>query len=275
MIRFLRWRSPAAIALLMIGTTARLHGVEALLLQDAYVDNKNNSNSGSNGNLRVTKSGTQVCRSFLKFSLATLPLGITAANVTEARLRLWVDSNSNALGSITMTPVTSAWDELTITNNTSGGLILGSPKLSNLPINSNSDFVSIDVTAWVKAWVSGTLANEGFVIDPASTGSLNLYFDSKESNQTSHEPRLEIELETVGPQGPPGPAGPSGPAGLPGAQGPAGPAGASGAQGPPGAIGPAGPPGLQGQQGPAGAVPTHIEPQGDLSMGDFTKGTPP
>jgi hypothetical protein len=122
----------AAIALLIFGTTARLHAVEALLLQDAYVDNKNNSNLGSNGNLRVTKSGNQVCRSFLKFSLATLPAGITATNVTEARLRLWVDSSSNTLGSITMTPVTSGWDEFTITNTTSGGLILSSPKLSNL-----------------------------------------------------------------------------------------------------------------------------------------------
>jgi hypothetical protein len=284
MIRPLCSQLLAAIALLIFGTTARLHAVEALLLQDAYVDNKNNSNLGSNGNLRVTKSGNQVCRSFLKFSLATLPAGITATNVTEARLRLWVDSSSNTLGSITMTPVTSAWDEFTVTNTTSGGLILSSPKLSNLPINSKSDFVSIDVTTWVKAWISGTLVNEGFVIDPASTSALNLYFDSKESTQTSHEPRLEIELNTVGPQGPPGPAGPPGPTGAtgpsgsvgsPGPQGSAGPAGATGAQGPPGAIGSAGPAGPQGQQGPAGLVPTHIEPQGDLSMGDFTQGTPP
>ena len=132
MIRPLCSQLLAAIDLLIFGTTERLHAVEALLLQDAYVDNKNNSNLGSNGNLRVTKSGNQVCRSFLKFSLATLPAGITATNVTEARLRLWVDSSSNTLGSITMTPVISGWDELTITNTTSGGLILCSPNLSNL-----------------------------------------------------------------------------------------------------------------------------------------------
>jgi Collagen triple helix repeat (20 copies) len=277
-------QSVAAITLLIICTTARVHAVEALLLQDAYVDNKNNGNFGSNANLRVTKSGNQVCRSFLKFSLATLPAGITATNVTQARLRLWVGSNSNTLGSITMSPVISAWDEMTITNSTSGALTLGLPKLSDLPINSNSDFISVDVTAWVKAWISGTLVNEGFVIDPPLTAALNLYFDSKESTQTSHEPRLEIELNTIGPQGPAGPAGPPGPTGAtgpsgstgpPGSQGPAGPAGATGAEGPLGAIGPAGPPGPQGQQGPAGSVPTRIEPQGDLSMGDFTQGTPP
>jgi hypothetical protein len=275
------WQSVTAITLLIICTTARLHAVEALLLQDAYIDNKNNGNFGSNGNLRVTKNGNQVCRSFLKFSLATLPAGITATNVTQARLRLWVGSNSNTLGSIIMSPVTSAWDEMTITSSTSGALTLGSPKLSNLPINSNSDFVSVDVTVWVKAWISGTLTNEGFVIDPPLTGALNLYFDSKESTETSHEPRLEVELNTVGPQGPPGPpgpvgapgaTGPSGPAGPPGREGPAGPPGATGAQGPEGAVGPAGP---AGPQGPAGPAPTHLEPQGDLSMGDFTQGTPP
>jgi hypothetical protein len=277
-MRPLCWQSVAAITLLTMYTTAQLHAVEALLLQDAYVDNKNNGNFGSNGNLRVTKSGNQVCRSFLKFSLATLPAGITATDVTQARLRLWVGSNSNTLGSITMIPVTSTWDEMTITNSTSGALTLGSPKLSDLPINSNSDFVSVDVTAWVKAWISGSLVNEGFEIDPSLTGSLNLYFDSKESTQTSHEPRLEIELNTIGPQGPPGPAGPpgqtgaTGPSGSTGPAGSEGPAGPAGAQGPPGAIGPAGP---QGQQGPPGPAPTHIEPQGDISMGDFTQGTPP
>jgi hypothetical protein len=281
MMRFPYRLSAAAIILLFIFTAARLHAVEALLLQDAYVDNKNNGNFGSNGSLRVTKNGNQVCRSFLKFSLATLQAGITATNVTQARLCLWVGSNSNTLGSIMMSPVTSAWDEMTITNSISGTLTLGSPKLADLSINSNSDFVSVDVTAWVKAWISGTLMNEGLVIDPPLTGALNLYFDSKESTQTSHEPRLEIELDRVGPQGPPGPPGPpgpaggtgtSGPAGPPGAEGPAGPPGPTGVQGPPGAIGPAG---AAGPQGPAGPAPTRIEPQGDVSMGEFTQGTPP
>jgi hypothetical protein len=42
--------------------------MEALLLQDTYVDStKNPANNGANANLRVTKSGNQICRSFLKF----------------------------------------------------------------------------------------------------------------------------------------------------------------------------------------------------------------
>ena len=264
-----------AIAYLTLFVSTHVQAVEALLLQDTYVDNKNNSSQGSNANLRVTKSGNQVCRSFIKFSLATLPLGITAANVTQARLRLWVDNNSNTLGSITVTPVTSAWDESTLNNSTSSSLTSGLPKFFDLPINSSADFVSIDVTPWVKAWVSGTLINEGFVIDPGSSPSLNLLFDSKESNQTSHEPRLEIELNSVGPQGPQGPAGPAGPAGSPGPVGAAGPKGMIGPIGPAGPIGPIGPIGPAGAQGPAGSAPTRIDPQGDLSMGPFTEGTHP
>ena len=267
------WRSAAAI--ISVYAVSQLFGMEALLLQDAYVDNKNNSNLGANANLRVTKAGSQICRSFLKFSVATLPPGITADNVTQARLRLWIDNNSNTLGSITLTPVITAWDEATIVYTTSTTLTLGSPKFVDLPVNSNADFISIDVTAWVKAWVSGSLPNEGFVIEPGSGTVLNLYFDSKESNQTSHEPRLEVELNALGPPGPPGPAGATGATGPPGPAGLNGQAGPIGPQGPPGATGPSGPAGPQGEQGPPGSAPTHIEPLGDLSMGQFTEGTPP
>lgn len=265
-------RSALTISLLILSIASRATAVEALLIQDTYVDNKNNSQQGSNGNLRVIKSGSQICRAFIKFNLATLPAGITAANVTQARLRLWVDKDSNALGLVNLTPVTSVWDESTLTNTMSASLTSGLPKLFDLPINSAADFVSIDVTSWVKAWVSGTLVNEGFVIDPGSSASLNLLLDSKESTQTSHEPQLEIELNSVGQQGPPGAIGPAGPAGS------QGPAGATGPPGVAGAAGPAGSPGLvgpQGSPGPPGPAPTRIEPQGDLSMGPFTEGTHP
>jgi hypothetical protein len=110
-----------------------------------------------------------------------------------------------------------------------------------------NNFVSIDVTDWVKAWLAGTLANEGIKIEASSTAPfLDLSFDSKESIQTSHEPRLEISLSRIGPAGPQGPAGMPGPPGAPGSpgatgnEGPAGPAGSSGPPGPPGLQGVAG-----------------------------------
>jgi hypothetical protein len=238
---------------IILGSSSTL-AAEALLLQDTYVDNgtpfQTFINYGNSGDLRVFKSGSRSMRSFLKFSLDTLPPGTTSANVVQARLRLWVSNNTLALGTITMTPITSSWDEVTIRNITSTNMTFGSPRLTGLPVNSSSDFVSIDVTEWVKGWVSGALVNEGFVIE-ANVNSVDLYFDSKESTQTSHEPRLEIVLATIGPPGPVGPQGPVGPIGL---QGPVGPVGVVGAQGPPGPAGPTGPQGSMGSPGIAGPI---------------------
>ena len=294
------------ILLFIISMAPQAGAVEALLLQDTYVDNSTtggkpyNSNYGGAMDLRVFKGNGRVARSFLKFTLATLPPGTNANDVVHARLRLWVNDNSTAAGSITLSPVTTAWDEYVLKENSSGSLTFGIPKLLDLPVNSLSSFVSIDVTDWVKSWLSGTLANEGIQIEPgAATTLMDLAFDSKESNQTSHEPRLEISLSRIGPIGPIGPMGPQGIAGSAGAPGPAGAkgdigpigmTGPQGAPGTPGAIGPAGPPGpagapgptgemgpqgLPGPAGPAAVWPTRISPQGDLSMGEFTQGPPP
>ena len=233
----------------------RARAVEALLLQDTYVDNgttggkppPNNSNYGSGLDLRVFKGNGRLGRTFLKFSLATLPPGTLPTDVSHARLRFWVNSNSTVAGSVTLSPVTMAWDEYVLKDNTTGALTFGSPKLSELPISSVNNFVSIDVTDWVKAWLSGTLTNEGIVIEPSATTTfLNLAFDSKESNQTSHEPRLEISLSRIGPAGPIGPIGPIGPQGV---AGPPGATGPGGSPGPPGSPGPEGPAGSAGADG--------------------------
>src|SRR6266403_1238317 len=144
------WRLPATVVsfLAIFLPVPSVIGLDALLLQDAYVDNgapfQTFLNYGSSGDLRVFKNGTRSMRSLLKFSLETLPPGATAANITQARLRLWVNSNTLTLGSITMTPITSRWDELTIRNINTGGMTSGLPKLIGLSINSRSDFVSID-----------------------------------------------------------------------------------------------------------------------------------
>ncbi|MEY2501672.1 MAG: hypothetical protein QOI07_2006 [Verrucomicrobiota bacterium] len=240
----------AVVALFAILITASLaSAVEALLLQDTYVDNGTaggrpfNSNYGAAMDLRVFKGNGRVARAFLKFTLATLPPGTSASDVASARLRLWVNTNSTAAGAITLTPVTAAWDEYLLKDNTSGTLTLGLPKLSDLPVSTSSSFTSIDVTDWIKAWLNGTLVNEGILIEPGTTTTLvDLSFDSKESNQTSHEPRLEVSLNRIGP------AGPQGPPGTPGA------IGASGPPGPAGSVGPVGPAGSPGPQGPQGVV---------------------
>ena len=233
--------SPAVSLTLFLFTLSfavtRADAVEALLLQDTYVDNgttggkppPNASNYGSAIDLRVFKGSGRIGRTFLKFSLATLPPGTLASDVSQARLRFWVNSNSTITGAITLSPVTAAWDEYVLKDNLTGSLSFGTPKLTDLPVTSVNNFISVDVTAWVKAWLSGSLVNEGIEIEAsATTGALNLAFDSKESNQTSHEPRLEVSLSRIGATGPIGPMGPIGPQGI---AGPAGSTGSTGAQG--------------------------------------------
>jgi Collagen triple helix repeat (20 copies) len=245
----------AFVLLALVFIASRAGAVEALLLQDTYVDNgtaggkspPNASNYGSGVDLRVFKGNGRVGRTFLKFSIETVPPGTSADDITQAWLRLWVNGNSSIAGAITVSPVTTAWDEHALKDNSTGAFTFGAPKLSELPVTSITNFVSIDVTDWVKAWLNGTLINEGIEIKPgANTTFLNLAFDSKESDQTSHEPRLEISLSKIGPLGPIGPSGPQGPQGV---AGPAGPAGPTGSPGPSGAAGPTGPQGVAGADG--------------------------
>lgn len=180
----------AAILILIFGFilgAQRASAVDVLLLQDTYVDNgitggkppPNQSNYGAGMDLRVFKGNGRIGRTFLKFSLATLPAGTLASDISGARLRFWVNSNSSYAGSITLTPVTAAWDEYTIKDVNVGALTFAAPKLTELPVNSINNFVSIDVTDWVRAWLAGTLPNEGIEVEAsAGTTFLNLAFDS-------------------------------------------------------------------------------------------------
>jgi hypothetical protein len=130
-------------------------------------------------------------------------------------------------------------------------------------VGTGAQFVSIDVTAQVKGWLTGN-ANYGFEITPslAAPGTV-VTFDTKESTTTAHVAQLDLTLVNQGPAGPVGPTGPQGPAGNTGPTGPQGPAGPKGATGPSGPQGPTGltgnpgaqgPTGAQGEQGPAGPV---------------------
>src|SRR3954465_8992017 len=94
-------RALASACFFLVALLIPMHAgaVEALLLQDTYVDNgttggkppPNGSNYGSGLDLRVFKGNGRLGRTFLKFSLATMPPGILPSDVIHARLRLWVN----------------------------------------------------------------------------------------------------------------------------------------------------------------------------------------
>ena len=90
---------------------------------------------------------------------------------------------------------------------------------------------------------------------PSKSSTVSVNFDSKESFLFGHDPVLQTDVVSFGPQGPagfPGAQGPQGPAGSPGVAGPIGTQGPKGDAGAPGTIGPAGVPGATGPEGPLG-----------------------
>jgi len=219
---------------------------QALLSDDAYTNSASpNSKFGNSATLLIGSSTT----TFIKFDLSTLPAGAVGADIEKATLFLFVKSVKTD-GSFKVVRVTSAWNESSITFNTSP--TLGSTEVASVGAAAADvkNFIAIDVTNLVKDWLDGVLANNGIAL--VSNGSVNSQLDTKESGTTSHEAKLDITLVALA-----GPAGPTGPTGPTGDTGPTGATGATGATGPTGATGATGatgPTGATGATGPTGAT---------------------
>lgn len=230
----------------------------------------NSSKPSQTNGSQSTLAVTAISNSYLQFSLTGLPIG---ASVNKATLRLYVDTFQTA-GSFDVYQINASWSESTLDWNNAPAL--GASATGGHPISITSaslnQFLVIDITPLVQAWVNGSVANHGVALKlTTSAGSFS--FDSKENQQTSQPAQIDIVLNgPAGPQGPEGPAGPAGPQGPTGAQGPAGVQGATGPAGPTGAQGPAGANGAQGPAGPQGvAGPTG--PAGIYNRGSWVSTT--
>ena len=197
------------------------------------------TNFGGNINLKVEGSITK--RVYIQFDLSELPAGTVSSQVSKATLVLFPNT-VNSAGSFDLFRITSSWNEGSLTFNNAPTLA-GTADATGVSVTSANAFVTLDVTAIVKNWVDGVLANNGVALAPSVGSAINVFFDSKEATGTSHPAQLLVFLQN---QGPVGPAGPQGQQGAPGAPGPQGP------MGPQGPIGPAGPQGPQGVAGPTG-----------------------
>ena len=143
--------------------------------------------------------------------------------------------------------ITAPWNEHTATR--SNPPPVGATLVSGIKVLAPRQYLLVDVTTVVKAWLEKPASAHGLALDSAAAGGARVFFDTKENIATGHVPALVIDLAGNGPAGPMGPAGSEGPAGPPGPPGPRGVVGATGPQGP---TGPTGPQGLAGPTGPAG-----------------------
>jgi hypothetical protein len=220
---------------------------------DTYVLSNTANNYGTQAALYVSSNSTTGVQSagLLRLDLSALPSELAPADVTHARLTLYLNKVS-APGVVNVCRAASAFNETTVNwagrpgSDCSGAITISASR--------SGAYVFADITALVQTWLS-TGQNFGISIEPGSA-NLAVYFDSKENSATSHPAYVSIAWR--GPAGPRGLQGEAGPAGVPGATGPAGAAGSTGPTGPQGlqgATGSTGAPGAtgaQGTQGPTG-----------------------
>jgi hypothetical protein len=125
---------------------------------------------------------------YIQFNLASIPATYTSAEITKATLKLYVNTVVTA-GSFNVDYVNGTWAENTITSSLAPAL--GTTIAASVPLVTadKNQFILIDVTEAVQAWLSGT-ANDGIAL--VANGTTDATFDSKESTTTSHAPELDI-----------------------------------------------------------------------------------
>lgn len=230
----------AALAIAILSATLGWATQPALVGDATVMSLFPTTNFGALSNLYVGNGDTTL----IQFDLSSLPSGTTSSQVAKATLTVFVN-RINTPGAVSVYPATGAWSESSVTYATMP--TLGSAFATFTPA-STDQYLTVDVTLLVQGWITTPSSNHGIALG-ASAGAF--LFDSKENDETSHAPRLDVTIES---QGPAGPQGPQGIQGATGAQGLQGIQGATGPQGPIGLTGPTGPAGPQGPAGPTGAT---------------------
>jgi hypothetical protein len=123
---------------------------------------------------------------YIQFNLASIP---ASATVSQATLKLYVNAVTTA-GSFNVDYVNGSWVESTITSSLSPALGTTIEASVPLTIASKNQYILIDVTTALKAWLSGSQANDGIAL--VANGTFNASFDSKENTTTSHPPELDV-----------------------------------------------------------------------------------
>jgi hypothetical protein len=153
---------------------------------DAYTNSAAPATNYGASTLLDVDGATQA--SYIQFNLASIPSSYTSSDITKATLKLYVNTVPTA-GSFNVDYVNGTWAENTISHNLAPAL--GTTIAASVPITTvdKNQFILIDVTPAVQAWLSGT-TNDGIAL--VANGTFNATFDSKENGATSHAPELDI-----------------------------------------------------------------------------------
>ncbi len=160
--------------------------------QDAYTNSATATKNFGTSPVLDVESPSQT--TYIQFDLSSIPSGYTSASIAKATLKLYVNAVTTA-GSFNVDFVNSTWSEKTITANLSP--TLGTTIASSVPLTAAQvhDYVLIDVTSALGAWLDGTQANHGIAL--VGNSPINATFDSKENTTNSQPPELDI-VYTIG-----------------------------------------------------------------------------
>ncbi len=174
---------PAAVLFLNVISWVGAHA-QITPSADSYTNTADSTTNYGAKTLLDVDGATQT--TYIQFNLASIP---TTAAISQATLKLYVNSVITA-GSFNVDYVNSAWLESTI--DASNAPTPGTTIASNVNVTAadKNQYILVDVTSAVQAWLSGSETNNGLALVANST--FNATFDSKENTATSHPPELDI-----------------------------------------------------------------------------------
>jgi len=154
---------------------------------DAYTSTANPTANYGSKTLLYVEGASQTA--YIQFDLSSIPAGYTGADITKATLKLYVNAVGTA-GSFNVDYVAGSWTESTLTSSLAPAL--GTTIAASVPLTTadKNQYVLIDITPAVQAWVNGNQANDGIAL--VGNARLLASFDSKENTATSHPPELDI-----------------------------------------------------------------------------------
>ncbi|MGB8167472.1 MAG: DNRLRE domain-containing protein [Chthoniobacteraceae bacterium] len=129
-------------------------------------------------------------KGFVMFNLNSLPVGVQAADIANARLRVYFPTVKVA-GNIDIYTVTAAWNETSIGTEPS---ISGAP-VATLPTASvvAKNFAEVDVSTTVQAWRTTPASNLGFAF--VTSGLTSATIGAKEGSGSGYPCELEVEVD--------------------------------------------------------------------------------
>ncbi len=160
--------------------------------QDSYTAS-GAANRGTNYGGAATLNVASARTAFIQFDLSSIPAGY-GPSVAKASLKLYVNDVTTA-GTFNVVYINGTWSESTITYDLSPAL--GTQIATSQEVSSSTvgDYINVDVTSAVKAWLENADPNDGLAL--VANSGLNATFDSKENANQSHPPELDIVFAPV------------------------------------------------------------------------------